>query len=67
MCFQKSLFKVKNELKNVVFIFRTLRRLKENLETEKLIMKDVEGWDATQSVYNTDRWVAPREFELEKL
>ena len=49
------------------YSFRTLRRLKENLETEKLIMKDVEGWDATQSVYNTDRWVAPREFELEKL
>jgi len=41
--------------------------LKENMETEKLIMKDVEGWDATKSVYNTDRWVAPRDFELEKL
>lgn len=51
----------------LIFKFRNLRTLKENMETEKLIMKDVEGWDATKSVYNTDRWVAPRDFELEKL
>jgi len=47
-----------------------LKRLKENLETEKAIMKDVEGWDLSQSVYNvynTDRWVPPRDFQLEKL
>lgn len=41
--------------------------MKENLESEKIIMKDVDGWEVGKSVYYTDRWVKPRPEELEKL
>ncbi|XP_019369131.1 PREDICTED: NADH dehydrogenase [ubiquinone] 1 alpha subcomplex subunit 13 isoform X2 [Gavialis gangeticus] len=43
---------------------RTLRLLRENLEEEAIIMKDVPGWKVGASVYHTDRWVTPSAAEL---
>ncbi|XP_074834551.1 NADH dehydrogenase [ubiquinone] 1 alpha subcomplex subunit 13 [Carettochelys insculpta] len=38
---------------------RVLRLLRENLEEEAKIMKDVPGWKVGESVWHTDRWVTP--------
>ncbi|XP_065434657.1 NADH dehydrogenase [ubiquinone] 1 alpha subcomplex subunit 13 [Chrysemys picta bellii] len=43
---------------------RTLRLLRENLEEEAKIMKDVPGWKVGESVFHTDRWVPPTTDEL---
>ncbi|GLD72532.1 NADH dehydrogenase [ubiquinone] [Lates japonicus] len=43
---------------------RNLRMLRENLEEEAIIMKDVPGWKVGDSVFHTDRWVAPLSEEL---
>ncbi|XP_030606836.1 NADH dehydrogenase [ubiquinone] 1 alpha subcomplex subunit 13 [Archocentrus centrarchus] len=43
---------------------RTLRMLRENLEEEAVIMKDVPGWKVGESVFHTDRWVTPLSEEL---
>ncbi|XP_067416435.1 NADH dehydrogenase [ubiquinone] 1 alpha subcomplex subunit 13 [Emydura macquarii macquarii] len=43
---------------------RTLRLLRENLEEEANIMKDVPGWKVGESVFHTDRWVTPTADEL---
>ncbi|XP_067872139.1 NADH dehydrogenase [ubiquinone] 1 alpha subcomplex subunit 13 [Heterodontus francisci] len=43
---------------------RTLRQLRENLEEEAKIMKDVPGWKVGESVYNIDRWFTPTVEEL---
>ncbi|CAN9502875.1 unnamed protein product [Ophioblennius macclurei] len=43
---------------------RTLRMLRENLEEEAVIMKDVPGWKVGESVFHTDRWVTPLNEEL---
>nr|XP_032661004.1 NADH dehydrogenase [ubiquinone] 1 alpha subcomplex subunit 13 [Chelonoidis abingdonii] len=43
---------------------RTLRLLRENLEEEAKIMKDVPGWKVGESVFHTDRWVPPTPDEL---
>ncbi|XP_056912094.1 NADH dehydrogenase [ubiquinone] 1 alpha subcomplex subunit 13 [Takifugu flavidus] len=43
---------------------RTLRLLRENLEEEAFIMKDVPGWKVGESVFNTERWVTPMSEEL---
>ncbi|TNN78076.1 NADH dehydrogenase [ubiquinone] 1 alpha subcomplex subunit 13 [Liparis tanakae] len=43
---------------------RTLRVMRENLEEEAIIMKDVPGWKVGQSVFHTDRWVTPLSEEL---
>ncbi|KYO25669.1 NADH dehydrogenase [ubiquinone] 1 alpha subcomplex subunit 13 isoform X2 [Alligator mississippiensis] len=43
---------------------RTLRLLRENLEEEAIIMKDVPGWKVGETVYHTDRWVTPSIAEL---
>ncbi|XP_034039636.1 NADH dehydrogenase [ubiquinone] 1 alpha subcomplex subunit 13 isoform X2 [Thalassophryne amazonica] len=43
---------------------RNLRMLRENLEEEAIIMKDVPGWKVGESVYHTDRWVNPSIHEL---
>merc|ERR1719374_290241 len=43
---------------------RTLRMMRENLEEEAIIMKDVPGWKVGESVFNTERWVAPLSEEL---
>ncbi|KAJ8357726.1 hypothetical protein SKAU_G00205200 [Synaphobranchus kaupii] len=42
----------------------TLRVLRENLEEEAKIMKDVPGWKVGENVFNTDRWVPPITEEL---
>ncbi|XP_078525709.1 NADH dehydrogenase [ubiquinone] 1 alpha subcomplex subunit 13 [Lissotriton helveticus] len=36
-----------------------LRQMRENLEEEAKIMKDVPGWKVGESVFHTDRWVPP--------
>ncbi|XP_043119377.1 NADH dehydrogenase [ubiquinone] 1 alpha subcomplex subunit 13-like [Puntigrus tetrazona] len=41
-----------------------LRMLRENLEEEAVIMKDVPGWKVGESVFHTDRWVSPLIEEL---
>ncbi|XP_068605281.1 NADH dehydrogenase [ubiquinone] 1 alpha subcomplex subunit 13 [Brachionichthys hirsutus] len=46
---------------------RTLRLLRENLEEEAILMKDVPGWKVGESVFHTDRWVTPRSYELYSL
>ncbi|KAM3939388.1 NADH dehydrogenase [ubiquinone] 1 alpha subcomplex subunit 13 [Leptodactylus fuscus] len=46
---------------------RTLRILRENLEQEAIIMKDVPDWKVGESVFHTDRWVAPTLNELYNL
>ncbi|KAK1790827.1 hypothetical protein P4O66_014679 [Electrophorus voltai] len=43
---------------------RTLCMLRENLEEEAIIMKDVPGWKVGESVFHTDRWVTPIVEEL---
>ncbi|KAM9323635.1 NADH dehydrogenase [ubiquinone] 1 alpha subcomplex subunit 13 [Pholidichthys leucotaenia] len=43
---------------------RTLRMLRENLEEEAIIMKDVPGWKVGESVFHTERWVTPMSEEL---
>ncbi|XP_056374192.1 NADH dehydrogenase [ubiquinone] 1 alpha subcomplex subunit 13 [Hyla sarda] len=46
---------------------RTLRVLRENLEQEAIIMKDVPGWKVGESVFHTDRWTTPTLNELYNL
>ncbi|XP_063781179.1 NADH dehydrogenase [ubiquinone] 1 alpha subcomplex subunit 13 [Pseudophryne corroboree] len=46
---------------------RILRVLRENLEQEAIIMKDVPGWKVGESVFHTDRWVTPTLNELYNL
>ncbi|XP_048845750.1 NADH dehydrogenase [ubiquinone] 1 alpha subcomplex subunit 13 [Brienomyrus brachyistius] len=43
---------------------RTLRMLRENLEEEVRIMKDVPGWKVGENVFHTERWVQPVSDEL---
>uniref|UniRef100_A0A8C1LQM9 NADH dehydrogenase [ubiquinone] 1 alpha subcomplex subunit 13 n=1 Tax=Cyprinus carpio TaxID=7962 RepID=A0A8C1LQM9_CYPCA len=43
---------------------RTLRMLRENLEEEAVIMRDVPDWKVGESVFHTDRWVSPLTEEL---
>uniref|UniRef100_A0A8C6TUJ4 NADH dehydrogenase [ubiquinone] 1 alpha subcomplex subunit 13 n=1 Tax=Neogobius melanostomus TaxID=47308 RepID=A0A8C6TUJ4_9GOBI len=43
---------------------KTLQKLRENLEEEAIIMKDVPGWKVGESVFHTDRWVTPLPDEL---
>ncbi|NXG43146.1 NDUAD dehydrogenase, partial [Psilopogon haemacephalus] len=43
---------------------RTLRMLRQNLDEEAKIMKDVPGWKVGESVFHTDRWVTPTVDEL---
>ncbi|KAJ4936485.1 hypothetical protein JOQ06_001077 [Pogonophryne albipinna] len=43
---------------------RTLRMLRENLEEEAILMKDVPGWKVGETVYHTDRWIIPLTEEL---
>uniref|UniRef100_A0A671M5Y9 NADH dehydrogenase [ubiquinone] 1 alpha subcomplex subunit 13 n=2 Tax=Sinocyclocheilus anshuiensis TaxID=1608454 RepID=A0A671M5Y9_9TELE len=43
---------------------RTLRMLRENLEEEAVIMKDVPGWKVGEKMFHTDRWVSPITEEL---
>ncbi|XP_026169365.1 NADH dehydrogenase [ubiquinone] 1 alpha subcomplex subunit 13 [Mastacembelus armatus] len=46
---------------------RVLRMLRENLEEEEILMKDVPGWKVGESVFHTDRWVTPLSEELYNL
>ncbi|XP_075063869.1 NADH dehydrogenase [ubiquinone] 1 alpha subcomplex subunit 13 [Mixophyes fleayi] len=46
---------------------RILRVLRENLEQEAIIMKDVPGWKVGESVFHTERWVPPTINELYNL
>ncbi|NXD70044.1 NDUAD dehydrogenase, partial [Eolophus roseicapillus] len=43
---------------------RTLRMLRQNLDEEAKIMKDVPGWKVGESLFHTDRWVPPTLDEL---
>lgn len=43
---------------------RTLQLLRENLEEEAIIMKDVPDWKVGESVFHTTRWVTPMHGEL---
>uniref|UniRef100_A0A5F4W8K6 NADH dehydrogenase [ubiquinone] 1 alpha subcomplex subunit 13 n=1 Tax=Callithrix jacchus TaxID=9483 RepID=A0A5F4W8K6_CALJA len=43
---------------------RILHMLRENLEEEAIIMKDVTGWKVGESVFNPTRWVPPLLVEL---
>ncbi|XP_051625213.1 NADH dehydrogenase [ubiquinone] 1 alpha subcomplex subunit 13 isoform X2 [Manacus candei] len=43
---------------------RTLRLLRQNLDEEAKIMRDVPGWKVGESVFHTDRWVPPTVDEL---
>ncbi|XP_038185027.1 NADH dehydrogenase [ubiquinone] 1 alpha subcomplex subunit 13 [Arvicola amphibius] len=43
---------------------RTLQLLRENLEEEAIIMKDVPDWKVGESVFHTTRWVPPLPAEL---
>ncbi|XP_063063192.1 NADH dehydrogenase [ubiquinone] 1 alpha subcomplex subunit 13 [Engraulis encrasicolus] len=43
---------------------RSLRVMRENLEEEAVIMKDVPGWKVGESVFHTERWVSPTNEEL---
>ncbi|XP_073348158.1 NADH dehydrogenase [ubiquinone] 1 alpha subcomplex subunit 13 [Pagrus major] len=43
---------------------RILRMLRENLEEEAIIMKDVPGWKVGESMFHTDRWISPMSEEL---
>uniref|UniRef100_A0A8D0GSJ8 NADH dehydrogenase [ubiquinone] 1 alpha subcomplex subunit 13 n=1 Tax=Sphenodon punctatus TaxID=8508 RepID=A0A8D0GSJ8_SPHPU len=43
---------------------RTLRLLRQNLEEEAKIMKDVPGWKVGERRYHTTRWVTPSNDEL---
>ncbi|KAL2096788.1 hypothetical protein ACEWY4_005995 [Coilia grayii] len=46
---------------------RSLRVMRENLEEEAVIMKDVPGWKVGESVFYTERWVSPTNEELYNL
>ncbi|XP_013890015.1 NADH dehydrogenase [ubiquinone] 1 alpha subcomplex subunit 13 [Austrofundulus limnaeus] len=41
-----------------------LRLMRENLDEEAIIMKDVPGWKVGESVYHTKRWAVPITDEL---
>ncbi|XP_074544462.1 NADH dehydrogenase [ubiquinone] 1 alpha subcomplex subunit 13 [Halichoeres trimaculatus] len=43
---------------------RTLRMMRENLEEEAVLMKDVPGWKVGESVFHTERWATPMAEEL---
>uniref|UniRef100_A0A8C0CAV8 NADH dehydrogenase [ubiquinone] 1 alpha subcomplex subunit 13 n=3 Tax=Balaenoptera TaxID=9766 RepID=A0A8C0CAV8_BALMU len=43
---------------------RVLQMLRENLEEEAIIMKDVPDWKVGESVFHTTRWVTPTMGEL---
>uniref|UniRef100_F6Q440 NADH dehydrogenase [ubiquinone] 1 alpha subcomplex subunit 13 n=1 Tax=Equus caballus TaxID=9796 RepID=F6Q440_HORSE len=43
---------------------RVLQMLRENLEEEAIIMKDVPDWKVGESVFHTTRWVTPMMGEL---
>ncbi|NXF86087.1 NDUAD dehydrogenase, partial [Eubucco bourcierii] len=43
---------------------RTLRMLRQNLDEEAKIMKDVPDWKVGESLFHTDRWVPPTTEEL---
>ncbi|XP_063003213.1 NADH dehydrogenase [ubiquinone] 1 alpha subcomplex subunit 13 [Elgaria multicarinata webbii] len=43
---------------------RTLRILRQNLDEEAKIMKDVPGWQVGESRFHTTRWVTPTQDEL---
>ncbi|XP_061457695.1 NADH dehydrogenase [ubiquinone] 1 alpha subcomplex subunit 13 [Rhineura floridana] len=43
---------------------RTLRMLRENLDEEAKIMKDVPGWQVGESRFHTTRWTFPAPDEL---
>ncbi|XP_006882321.1 PREDICTED: NADH dehydrogenase [ubiquinone] 1 alpha subcomplex subunit 13-like [Elephantulus edwardii] len=43
---------------------RVLQMLRENLEEEAIIMKDVPDWKVGESMYYTTRWVQPAVGEL---
>ncbi|XP_053158897.1 NADH dehydrogenase [ubiquinone] 1 alpha subcomplex subunit 13 [Hemicordylus capensis] len=43
---------------------RTLRILRQNLDEEAKIMKDVPGWKVGESLFHTTRWVPPTVDEL---
>ncbi|KAM9244512.1 NADH dehydrogenase [ubiquinone] 1 alpha subcomplex subunit 13 [Dugong dugon] len=43
---------------------RVLQMLRENLEEEAIIMKDVPDWKVGESVFHTTRWVPPMMGEL---
>ncbi|KAI7809581.1 NADH dehydrogenase [ubiquinone] 1 alpha subcomplex subunit 13 [Triplophysa rosa] len=45
----------------------TLRMLRENLEEEAVIMKDVPDWKVGENMFHTDRWVTPFTEELYNL
>ncbi|XP_072524755.1 NADH dehydrogenase [ubiquinone] 1 alpha subcomplex subunit 13 [Salminus brasiliensis] len=44
-----------------------LKMLRENLEEEAIIMKDVPGWKVGENVFHTTRWVPPIVDELYNL
>ncbi|XP_048198630.1 NADH dehydrogenase [ubiquinone] 1 alpha subcomplex subunit 13 [Perognathus longimembris pacificus] len=46
---------------------RMLQMLRENLEEEAIIMKDVPGWKVGESMFSTTRWVPPTTCELYSL
>ncbi|KAM3866298.1 NADH dehydrogenase [ubiquinone] 1 alpha subcomplex subunit 13 [Diretmus argenteus] len=46
---------------------RTLRIIRENLEEEAILMKDVPGWKVGEKVFHTERWVSPLSSELYNL
>ncbi|KAM5193494.1 NADH dehydrogenase [ubiquinone] 1 alpha subcomplex subunit 13 [Mantella aurantiaca] len=46
---------------------RILRTLRQNLEEEAIIMKDVPNWKVGESSFHTDRWVPPTLDELYNL
>merc|ERR1712042_403532 len=37
-----------------------MKKMKDNLEMERLIMADVPDWEVGKSVYYTERWVHPK-------
>ncbi|XP_065604706.1 NADH dehydrogenase [ubiquinone] 1 alpha subcomplex subunit 13 [Cyrtonyx montezumae] len=43
---------------------RTLRLMRQNLDEEAKIMKDVPGWKVGESLFHTERWVPPTVDEL---
>ncbi|XP_056302835.1 NADH dehydrogenase [ubiquinone] 1 alpha subcomplex subunit 13 [Danio aesculapii] len=44
-----------------------LRMLRENLEEEATLMKDVPGWKVGENVFHTERWVSPLPEQLYNL
>ncbi|XP_071583901.1 NADH dehydrogenase [ubiquinone] 1 alpha subcomplex subunit 13 [Heliangelus exortis] len=43
---------------------RTLRIMRQNLDEEAKIMRDVPGWKVGESLFHTERWVPPTSEEL---